>query len=98
MEVCDSGGEQPLLLHWDRKLSELCEPADTDTLLCHTVRSSGGAAVEGRLRRCPAEDVGRAGVGGLIRPRGWPRFGRLWQWSCPMPLGLPLGRGSVPGG
>ncbi|XP_061866765.1 cyclic AMP-responsive element-binding protein 3-like protein 2 isoform X4 [Colius striatus] len=36
MEVCESGGEQPLLLHWDRKLSELCEPADPDTLLCHT--------------------------------------------------------------
>ncbi|NXX86422.1 CR3L2 protein, partial [Urocolius indicus] len=36
MEVCESGAEQPLLLHWDRKLSELCEPADPDTLLCHT--------------------------------------------------------------
>uniref|UniRef100_A0A672UHT8 Cyclic AMP-responsive element-binding protein 3-like protein 2 n=1 Tax=Strigops habroptila TaxID=2489341 RepID=A0A672UHT8_STRHB len=36
MEVCESGGEQPQLLHWDRKLSELCEPADPDTLLCHT--------------------------------------------------------------
>ncbi|KAM4671120.1 cyclic AMP-responsive element-binding protein 3-like protein 2 isoform 4-T4 [Amazona ochrocephala] len=36
MEVCESSGEQPQLLHWDRKLSELCEPADPDTLLCHT--------------------------------------------------------------
>uniref|UniRef100_A0A8C9F137 Uncharacterized protein n=1 Tax=Pavo cristatus TaxID=9049 RepID=A0A8C9F137_PAVCR len=35
MEVCESG-EQPPLLHWDRKLSELCEPADPDTLLGHT--------------------------------------------------------------
>ncbi|KAJ7410539.1 Cyclic AMP-responsive element-binding protein 3-like protein 2 [Willisornis vidua] len=37
MEVCESGGEQPPLLHWDRKLSELCEPADPDTLLSHTL-------------------------------------------------------------
>uniref|UniRef100_A0A674HUE5 cAMP responsive element binding protein 3 like 2 n=1 Tax=Taeniopygia guttata TaxID=59729 RepID=A0A674HUE5_TAEGU len=36
MEVCESGGEQPPLLHWDRKLSELCEPADPDTLLSRT--------------------------------------------------------------
>ncbi|XP_071407259.1 cyclic AMP-responsive element-binding protein 3-like protein 2 isoform X2 [Pithys albifrons albifrons] len=36
MEVCENGGEQPPLLHWDRKLSELCEPADPDTLLNHT--------------------------------------------------------------
>lgn len=42
MEVCESG-EQPPLLHWDRKLSELCEPADPDTLLGHTVRRAGAA-------------------------------------------------------
>uniref|UniRef100_A0A8C3TVC0 Cyclic AMP-responsive element-binding protein 3-like protein 2 n=1 Tax=Catharus ustulatus TaxID=91951 RepID=A0A8C3TVC0_CATUS len=36
MEVCESGAEQPPLLHWDRKLSELCEPADPDTLLSRT--------------------------------------------------------------
>ncbi|XP_071278563.1 cyclic AMP-responsive element-binding protein 3-like protein 2 isoform X1 [Agelaius tricolor] len=36
MEVCESGGEQPPLLHWDRKLSELCEPADPETLLSRT--------------------------------------------------------------
>ncbi|XP_065598770.1 cyclic AMP-responsive element-binding protein 3-like protein 2 isoform X1 [Cyrtonyx montezumae] len=35
MEVCESGEQLPLL-HWDRKLSELCEPADPDTLLGHT--------------------------------------------------------------
>ncbi|XP_040417217.1 cyclic AMP-responsive element-binding protein 3-like protein 2 isoform X3 [Cygnus olor] len=37
MEACE-GGEQPplLLLQWDRKLSELCEPADPDALLGHT--------------------------------------------------------------
>uniref|UniRef100_A0A803Y7U3 Uncharacterized protein n=1 Tax=Meleagris gallopavo TaxID=9103 RepID=A0A803Y7U3_MELGA len=34
---------QPPLLHWDRKLSELCEPADPDTLLGHTVRRAGAA-------------------------------------------------------
>ncbi|KAJ7402957.1 hypothetical protein BTVI_81742 [Pitangus sulphuratus] len=41
MEVCESGGEQPPLLHWDRKLSELCEPADPDTLLSHTNMQMG---------------------------------------------------------
>lgn len=42
MEVCE-GGEQPplLLLQWDRKLSELCEPADPDALLGHTVSAQG---------------------------------------------------------
>lgn len=42
MEVCESGGEQPPLLHWDRKLSELCEPADPETLLSRTVRRGRG--------------------------------------------------------
>uniref|UniRef100_A0A8C6YXD9 CREB3L2 n=1 Tax=Nothoprocta perdicaria TaxID=30464 RepID=A0A8C6YXD9_NOTPE len=36
MEVCESGEQPPLLLHWDRKLSELCEPADPEALLGHT--------------------------------------------------------------
>ncbi|NWY01529.1 CR3L2 protein, partial [Nothoprocta ornata] len=37
MEVCESGEQPPPpLLHWDRKLSELCEPADAEALLGHT--------------------------------------------------------------
>ncbi|KAJ7329120.1 hypothetical protein JRQ81_015294 [Phrynocephalus forsythii] len=34
MEVLESG--EPNLLHWDRKLSELSEPGDSDALLYNT--------------------------------------------------------------
>lgn len=75
MEVCESGGEQPPLLHWDRKLSELCEPADPDTLLCHTVRSGGGAAGGGLRGRCSPGAAKNAWGGGWTRClRGRPCF------------------------
>lgn len=82
MEVCESG-EQPPLLHWDRKLSELCEPADPDTLLGHTVRRAGAARGGGfrpgwralRLLRgipnsdaCGSSSEGRHGKFGLFGP------------------------------
>lgn len=71
MEVCESG-EQPPLLHWDRKLSELCEPADPDTLLGHTVRRAGAARGGGfrpgwralrLLRGFHNSDFGNSGFG-----------------------------------
>lgn len=85
MEVCESGAEQPPLLHWDRKLSELCEPADPDTLLSRTVRRGGGG------RRLPAAP------GGLGR-NGWDAaVGGRVPGAVAGFLGLPVG-GGVPVG
>lgn len=39
MEVLESGEQS--VLQWDRKLSELSEPGDTEALMYHTVRLGG---------------------------------------------------------
>lgn len=41
MEVLESGEQG--VLQWDRKLSELSEPGDGETLLYHTVRTQPGS-------------------------------------------------------
>jgi hypothetical protein len=40
MEVLESGEQS--VLQWDRKLSELSEPGDTEALMYHTVRRRRG--------------------------------------------------------
>lgn len=99
MEACE-GGEQPplLLLQWDRKLSELCEPADPDALLGHTV-SANGTGTGGKRgtgaepRGCPQRGAGNRGAAvGSPRsaaPRSAPR-------GAAPPLGAALGSGSSP--
>lgn len=50
MEVLESGEQS--VLQWDRKLSELSEPGETEALLYHTVRTrraGEGAAGAGEL-------------------------------------------------
>jgi cyclic AMP-responsive element-binding protein 3 len=39
MEVLESGEQS--VLQWDRKLSELSEPGETEALMYHTVRTRG---------------------------------------------------------
>lgn len=47
MEVLESGEQS--VLQWDRKLSELSEPGDTEALLYHTVRTRwGGQGASGK--------------------------------------------------
>lgn len=41
MEVLESGEQS--VLQWDRKLSELSEPGETEALMYHTVRTRGQA-------------------------------------------------------
>lgn len=43
MEVLDSGEQN--LFQWDRKLSELSEPVDSEALLYNTVRNASIAEV-----------------------------------------------------
>lgn len=43
MEVLESGEQS--VLQWDRKLSELSEPGETEALMYHTVRTRGGGRV-----------------------------------------------------
>lgn len=40
MEVLESGEQS--VLQWDRKLSELSEPGETEALMYHTVRTWRG--------------------------------------------------------
>ena len=50
MEVLESGEQS--VLQWDRKLSELSEPGETEALMYHTVRTwrgGEGAAWEGEV-------------------------------------------------
>lgn len=42
MEVLESGEQS--VLQWDRKLSELSEPGETEALMYHTVRTRGQAS------------------------------------------------------
>lgn len=49
MEVLESGEQS--VLQWDRKLSELSEPGDTEALMYHTVRL-GGAGKGGLKGEC----------------------------------------------
>lgn len=44
MEVLESGEQS--VLQWDRKLSELSEPGETEALMYHTVRTRGQASRE----------------------------------------------------
>ncbi|MEJ1280770.1 hypothetical protein NN561_011716 [Cricetulus griseus] len=82
MEVLESGEQS--VLQWDRKLSELSEPGETEALMYHTVRTRcPGRGASGKRRALsPAGDPGA----GSQRPSVWEG---AWQsqevrgWSFP---------------
>lgn len=49
MEVLESGEQS--VLQWDRKLSELSEPGETEALMYHTVRTRGPGRGAGVRRK-----------------------------------------------
>lgn len=72
MEVLESGEQS--VLQWDRKLSELSEPGETEALMYHTVRTQrggGGAAWKGEV--LSAKEQLRTGT----------RDGSIWEELCP---------------
>lgn len=68
MEVLESGEQS--VLQWDRKLSELSEPGETEALMYHTVRTRGQA--RGVLRR-------KAVVVTSWRPGNWEAASGKWH-------------------
>lgn len=68
MEVLESGEQS--VLQWDRKLSELSEPGETEALMYHTVRTRGQA--RGVLRR-------KAVVVTSWRPGNWEAASGKWR-------------------
>lgn len=70
MEVLESGDQS--VLQWDRKLSELSEPGDTEALMYHTVRTRGpGVGVGGAEKSsfCHQLETGEPG-------------GSVWEGTC----------------
>lgn len=72
MEVLESGEQS--VLQWDRKLSELSEPGETEALMYHTVRTRGQArgGAEGGLKR-------KAVVVTSWRPGNWEAASGKWH-------------------
>lgn len=72
MEVLESGEQS--VLQWDRKLSELSEPGETEALMYHTVRTRGpgrGGGGEEKNRFCQQLGSERQRLGrGMTRARG----------------------------
>lgn len=72
MEVPESGEQS--VLQWDRKLSELSEPGDTEALMYHTVRTrrwgGQGGLIGGVLSS--EEQLGKG---------KWD--GSVWEEACP---------------
>lgn len=82
MEVPESGEQS--VLQWDRKLSELSEPGDTEALTYHTVRTRrpGGSGGLIGVVLSSEEQLGKG---------NWD--GSVWEEACPEGRGL--GRGVV---
>lgn len=74
MEVLESGEQS--VLQWDRKLSELSEPGETEALMYHTVRTRGPGKGGSRVRR-KAGFVTSWVLGGSV----WEGHGYI-KWSA----------------
>lgn len=86
MEVLESGEQS--VLQWDRKLSELSEPGETEALMYHTVRTrrgGEGVACKGEVLSLK-EQLGTGTWEGSIREEtGMPTMRRSRE-RCGFPL------------